>query len=184
MDGGIGDIALPAEVAPRSRADAYRALVGGHLDMAYRRAAVLLGDQFEAEDAVHDAALRAWRHWAGLRDESRFEAWFGRILINVCRDRLRRRRRLETIEAGALEGAGHGIAVDDETWEAAGRDRLRRLLAVLAPDDRVAIVLRYEADLTVPAIAALMSTPEGTVKSRLHRALAQLRASIEVDGHE
>jgi RNA polymerase sigma-70 factor (ECF subfamily) len=169
--------ALPAELSapiPRARADAFRLLVGRSLDGAYRRAAVLLGNRFEAEDAVHDAAERAWRSWGSLRDPAQFEAWFGRILVNVCRDRLRRRRRVAVIEVR------EAVEATDQTAERhvdglGERARMLDLLAALSADERIAIALRYEADLTVPEIARLIGEPLGTVKSRLHNALKKLR---------
>src|SRR5574337_2174569 len=76
------------------RAAAFADLVDREaLDRAYRFATLMLGARTEAEDAAHDAALTAWRHLDDLRDPERFEAWFGRILVNTCRDRLRSRRR-------------------------------------------------------------------------------------------
>jgi RNA polymerase sigma-70 factor, ECF subfamily len=161
----------------RDRAVAFRSLMGGALDDAYRRASVLLGDRFEAEDAVHDAAEKAWRGWRSLRDPARFDAWFGRILVNTCRDRLRSRRRVQQIEvpddAGREPVAGAAPA-------GAGEDgRLREALSTLSPDERIVVALRYEADLTVPSIAALVGVPEGTIKSRLHHAHRKLRTALE-----
>ena len=69
-------------------ADAFRRLVERQLDASYRLAAVILGDRVEAEDAVHDAAVAAWQGFAALRDPDRFDAWFRRILVNGCRDRV------------------------------------------------------------------------------------------------
>jgi RNA polymerase sigma-70 factor (ECF subfamily) len=60
---------------------------------AFRFAGYLLGDSVEAEDAVQDAVERAFRAWLRLRDEAKFDAWFDRILVNVCRDRARHRPR-------------------------------------------------------------------------------------------
>lgn len=160
-----------------ARADAFRELVGSELDRAYRLAAVILGDRFDAEDAVHDAAALAWSRWADLRDPERFEAWFGRILINTCRDRLRRRRRrlVEIVRSPAP--AEHPV-IGDESDTRALRDLVRRAVERLSPEERIAVVLRYDDDLTVPAISRLIGVPEGTVKSRLHHALARLRTSI------
>src|ERR1035437_7142225 len=62
------------------------------LDRAYRDATPILGDPADAEEATHDAALRAWHRFGELRDPTRFDAWFGRILVNACRDRQRGRR--------------------------------------------------------------------------------------------
>jgi len=52
----------------------------------------ILGNAADAEDAVQEAVVRAWRAWRGLREAERFEPWFDRIVVNVCRDRLKRRR--------------------------------------------------------------------------------------------
>jgi RNA polymerase sigma-70 factor (ECF subfamily) len=160
-----------------ARADAFRRLVGAALDRAYRRAAVILADRFEAEDAVHDAAERAWRSWGSLRDADRFEPWFDRILVNICRDRLRRRRRLAEIEVDAAGQVVDGRAAE-HVARAADRDAITESLATLSIDERITVALRFEADLTIPAIARLMGAREGTVKSRLHTALRKLRAHM------
>jgi RNA polymerase sigma-70 factor (ECF subfamily) len=164
--------------AADERAVAFRRSLDGALDDAYRRAAVILANRIEAEDAVHDAAERAWRSWASLRDARQFEAWFARILLNVCRDRLRRRRRVAVVEVSGeppeTEDAASTVAfrrVDD-------RARMLDALAGLSADERIAITLRYEADLSVPEIARLTGAPEGTIKARLHRALGRLREQL------
>ncbi len=76
-------------------------LAGSGMDRAYRLAGLVLGDGSEAEDAVQDALLRAWNSAGSLRDASGFEAWFDRILVNGCRDRLRRRKILRFIPIDA-----------------------------------------------------------------------------------
>lgn len=90
------------------RADAFRRLVDQHLDGAYRLAGVILNDRIEAEDAVHEAAVAAWRGFADLRDPARFDAWFRRILVNECRDRLRDRAKTRRDTANAADG-GAGL---------------------------------------------------------------------------
>ena len=161
------------------RAEAFRHLVGDELDRAYRRATLMLGNQFEAEDAVHDAAERAWRSWSSLRDPRQFEAWFGRILVNVCRDRLRHRRRVTAIE-DVSESAPEPTDQSAHRHVDGAGDRavLLDALAALSPDERATIVLQFDTDLTVPEIARLTRTREGTVKSRLHHALRKLRAEL------
>ena len=165
------------------RATAFAALLDRGLDTHYRLAAVILGDPVEAEDAVHDAAVVAWRGFARLREQDRFEAWFSRILVNGCRDRLRLRRRRPVVVA---------IPMLDETMlpttvglDAAGvittRDLLGRAFATLDPDHAITVALRFYADLTVPEIAHRLGIAEGTVKSRLHHALRRLRTAVERD---
>jgi RNA polymerase sigma-70 factor (ECF subfamily) len=151
----------------------------GQLGESYRLAAVILGDRVEAEDAVHDTALAAWRGFGSLRDVDRFEAWFGRILVNTCRDRLRRSRRRHLVDLGReLAEPEHPVS-PDEAQRAADRDAVARALDALPADERIAVVLRFHLDLTVPAIADRIGIPEGTVKSRLHHALRRLRSALD-----
>ena len=158
------------------RAETFRGLVDRHLDGAYRLAAVILNDRSEAEDAVHEAALAAWRRFADLRDPARFDAWFHRILVNECRDRLRGRarhgrdRQLVELENPQVSDASEATAV---------QDALGRALAALTPDQQVVVSLRFHEDLTVPGIARMLGIPEGTVKSRLHHAMGRLRTALE-----
>jgi len=178
----VGDVVEREVVRPIAvgdRAAAFRRLVDRGLDSAYRLAAIVLGDRTEAEDAVHDAVIAAWRGFGGLRDSDAFDAWFRRILVNVCRDRLRARGRRRIVDLGReLVESEHPIQADTAETTAT-RDAVDRALDALGADERLIVVLRYHADMTVPAIAAAAGIPEGTVKSRLHRAMERLRATIE-----
>jgi RNA polymerase sigma-70 factor, ECF subfamily len=158
-------------------------LVDRQLDRAYRLATVILGDRLEAEDAVHDSALRAWRRFDSLRDPVLFEAWFGRIVINVCRDRLRARRRRPVVDIGPqLETVlAQRPSGPDEATAAVERDALARAMSRLEPDHQIVLVLRYWQDLSVDAVAQRLGVPDGTVKSRLHHAVRRLRAELERD---
>jgi RNA polymerase sigma-70 factor (ECF subfamily) len=162
-------------------AGTFSALTDRHLDGAYRLAAVILGDALEAEDAVHDAAIAAWRAFPQLRDVDRFDAWFTRIVVNTCRDRLRARRRRPVVDLGAAVAArALDPASADTIHGLADRDALARAFAVLDPDETVVVVLRYWRDLSVDDIADRLSIPPGTVKSRLHHALGRLRTALQV----
>ncbi len=163
------------------REAAFRRLSDRHLDGAYRLAAVILDDRVEAEDAVHDAAVAAWRAFGSLRDLDRFEPWFQRIVVNVCRDRLRARARsqLRVVDLGRELAEREHPVVADASAAAADRLAVGEALDALDADHRIVVVLRFHADLTVPAIAATLGIPEGTVKSRLHHALGRLRASMD-----
>lgn len=161
------------------RADAFRRLVDRHLDDAYRLAGVILNDRIEAEDAVHEAAVAAWRGFADLRDPASFDAWFRRILVNECRDRLRDRSRRRVVNVTRELVEAEHPRIPDASEATAARDALGRALAALTPDEQVVVTLRFHADLTVPAIAAVLGIPEGTVKSRLHHAMGRLRTALE-----
>jgi len=145
------------------------------LDRAYRLAGLILGDAREAEDAVSEAIERAWERGEQLRDPTGFQAWFDRILVNECRDRLRRRSKIRFIELAASAGA----TSVDPFRHVLEQDELLRVVAALPDEERLPIVLRYWADLSLRTIAERLSWPLGTVKSRLHRALGRLREALE-----
>jgi RNA polymerase sigma factor (sigma-70 family) len=160
------------EVA-RTAEDSVRELLLGRLAGAYRLATCILRDPEAAEDAVQEAALRAWAGRRQLRDPARAEAWFTRIVVNVCRaelgDRSRRRQAIETEPFVGPDGSQ------------ALRDDVGRALARLTPDEQVVVAMRYGRDLTIPQIAAQSGLREGTVKSRLHNAQVHLRAAFDAE---
>lgn len=166
-----------AGASPRS---AFLAAARPQLDRAYRLAGLLLGDAHEAEDAVQDSLVVAWQSFASLRDPKRFGPWFDRILVNRCRDRLRRRRIVRFVP---IEGEDHAIE-RDPFRSIVERDALLAGLDGLTPDERLVVVLRFWGDLRLEDIANRAGWPLGTVKSRLHRALARLRASLDGDRKE
>lgn len=160
--------------------DSFARLIEGQLDGAFRLATVILGSAIEAEDAVADAALSAWRSRSRLRQPDRFEAWFGRIVVNACRDRLRSRRRHPVGELPAGEVRAPDGNRTDFRDAVHARDAMSRAFEVLEPDERIVIVLRFWHDLPVDAIAERVGIPAGTVKSRLHHATERLRAALAV----
>ncbi len=150
------------------------ALVMTRVADSYRLARAILLDDGEAEDAVQEASLSAWRRRGSLRDPDRFDAWFEQILINQCRDQLRRRRRAVKVSAPPI--GFEPAAAPPET----GTDHdLDMALDALDVDHRIVVLLRYWQDRTVEDIAERVGIPAGTVKSRLHHAMKSLRASLE-----
>jgi RNA polymerase sigma-70 factor (ECF subfamily) len=160
--------------------DAFEALSDRCLDDSYRLAAVVLRDQMEAQDVVHDAVLIGWRKFGSLRDPSRFDAWFGRIVLNLCRDRLRSRGRGRVREAAL--GAAMELGRRDEFRQVARRDAIAAAFPTLDPDLQLVVALRFYRDLQLEAIADLLGIPLGTVKSRLHTGLKRLRVELEQAG--
>lgn len=180
--------ALPMDAHPASATSAAadtrrtRFLVAARpgLDRSYRLAGLLLADAQEAEDAVQDALVVAWQSFDKLRETDRFGAWFDRILVNGCRDRLRRRNLVRFVPIqGESEPAGR-----DPFASFIDRDVLLSGLGRLTPDEQTVVVLRFWADLSLDDIAARLGWPIGTVKSRLHRALGRLRAGLSADRQE
>jgi RNA polymerase sigma-70 factor (ECF subfamily) len=149
----------------------FRSLGDRELDRAYRLAGFLLGDAGEAEDATQDALARAWDQRSRLRSGASVQAWFDRILVNLCRDRMRRRRIVRWTPISGTETS----PVDDPFAAILARDAFLRAVAELDVDHRIVVVLRFAADLSIDAIAERLDVPAGTVKSRLHYALRELR---------
>jgi RNA polymerase sigma-70 factor, ECF subfamily len=161
-----------AEARTDSAAESFVALTTNGLTRAYRLAGLLLGNGTEAEDAVGDALERAWARFAQLRDAALFEAWFDRIVVNACRDRLRRRR---TVRFIPLEPGHDRPAAGDPFRDVIDRDDALRSMQALSDDERLVVVLHFWADLTLTEVARRTGLPIGTVKSRLHRALERMR---------
>lgn len=161
------------------RRDALARRIEQSIDRGYRLARAILADDREAEDALQDACLAAWRRGDSLRDLDRFQPWFERILINGCRDRLRGRQR-QRVRTIALQAAwradGEGLAFDPASPDG----ELDQAFDRLDPDHRIVVLLRYWQDLTVEDIAERLGVPAGTVKSRLHYALRTMRTTLEV----
>jgi RNA polymerase sigma-70 factor (ECF subfamily) len=157
------------------RAGAFRELADHHLDAAYRLAHAILRDPIEAQDATHDAFVTAWRSWDSLRDRNKFEAWFDRIVVNTCRNRLRRERRRSAVDISEEVA----FAAGDAFTNSLDREVIGEALASLSPDHQVVVALRFYRDLTIPQIAERIGVPAGTVQSRLHYALKRLEIQID-----
>ena len=161
----------------RTAANRLLGMSRAELDRAYRLAGLLLGDATEAEDATQEALLRAWKSIGSLRDAAGFGAWFDRILVNGCRDRLRRRRLIRFIPLDTDAGA-EGRTATDPFRSVHDRDEVLGAMAALDADERLVVVLHYWADLTLQDVADRVGWPIGTVKSRLHHALERMRRRL------
>jgi RNA polymerase sigma-70 factor (ECF subfamily) len=141
-------------------------------------ARLILHDEPAAEDATQEALVAAWRHIRGLRDPARFEAWLHRLLINAChrearKDRSRHSREVHLPTFDAPQRDATGLLLD--------RDQLDRGFRRLDVDHRAVIVLYYYLGLRPEEAADILGLPPGTVRSRLHRAMQQMRAALEAD---
>lgn len=155
--------------------DAFTVLARDSATRLERAARLILRDPELARDAVQEALIRAWRDLRGLRDPERFDAWLHRLTVNACLDIARRRRRrvievaLDPIDAPVTADPGHAVA-DREVVDAA----LRRL----DESGRAIVVLHYYLGMSLTDVAATLGIPTGTVKSRLHRALGEMRDAV------
>jgi len=155
---------------------AFDVLLAPLLDPAYRLAAVLLGDRTEAEDAVQEAALKAWSRLRQLRgDRSRLRTWFLSVVANECK-MSRRRSWWSVIRLPELGGSGRSA----EDVAVRGID-LQRAIRKLPPQDRVALFSYFYLDLPLEEAASVMGVPVGTAKSRIYRATRRLRPGVALE---
>ncbi|MBM6721615.1 sigma-70 family RNA polymerase sigma factor [Pseudoflavonifractor phocaeensis] len=133
----------------------------------YRAALLTLGSETAAVDAVDEAVYKGYLGYRKLREPKYLETWLVRILLNVCRDELRRRKRELAVEE-LPETAG-------EEFDALPlKEAIRRLPAQL----RDVIILRYFTGLTLEETAAALELPRGTVSTRQRKALALLKLDL------
>ena len=155
----------------------FEALVGPCVDEMYRAAAAIVGEA-DARDVTQEALVDAWRGFARLRDPERVRPWLHAIVANRSRKHLRARRSRPRFIPVSTWPEG---TEDDRSTVLADRDRLDRAFESLPADQRITLALHYALDLSVPQVAAVLSVPDGTVKSRIHAGVERLRAALAAE---
>jgi RNA polymerase sigma-70 factor (ECF subfamily) len=136
---------------------------------SFRTACLILGNRSDAEEAVQEAFLRAWRFRASLATGADVRPWLYRVVVNTCNSKLRTEIPHRDHRA-ADEDADHRSAPGDIAEQLAGSSDLVTALQSLPVHLRVVVVLRYFADLSERELAVAIGKRPGTVKSRLHEA--------------
>lgn len=145
-----------------------------HSDQLYQIAYSYLGNQADALEAVQEATCRAWIKWKTLKDPRAFKAWIIRILIYVCIDEQRRRKRSVPTPDERMQ--------ESVTENDTGRMEMLWALEQVKPKYRHVLLLKYYNDMTLTDIAELLNKPEGTIKTWQHKGLKQLRAIMKDRG--
>jgi RNA polymerase sigma-70 factor (ECF subfamily) len=154
--------------------DAFEDLVRAAANRLYAVAYRILRDADLADDALQEALVRIWDDLPALRDPARFDAWATRILCRRCYRLAKHERRAMT-----------GIEAPEPTelprfeTEVADSDEMERGFRRLSPEHRAVLVLHYYLGLTLSEVAETLDIPPGTVGSRLHYAMRNLRAALE-----
>jgi RNA polymerase sigma-70 factor (ECF subfamily) len=157
--------------------DAFEALVAARLSRAFRTASAILGSEADAHDVVQEAFVATWRQLPKLRDHTKFDAWLNKMIVNRCRDALRRRRRSREI---GLEGA-QDLRTEDATGSSADMAALSGAFDRLNVEQRHLLVMHHLHRVPVAELAKDLGIPEGTTKWRLHAARAALTRELETD---
>jgi RNA polymerase sigma-70 factor (ECF subfamily) len=166
------------ERAKRGDHDAFAMLAGASVARLDAAARLILRDPELARDAVQEGFIRAWRNLPALRDPGKFDAWLRQLVVHSCFDIMRRRRRRAIeVELTPIDAP----SVGDATSAIADREVLDEALKHLDPEWRAIVVLHYFLGMPLPEVAGTLGIPLGTAKSRLHRSLVAMRATIGAD---
>lgn len=189
---GPGALARERDLIRRAAgrdASAFEELVRPWMQPAFQLAVRLLGDRQLAEDVTQDALTKAFLGLRHFRGEARFGTWIFRIVHNACTDALRQRARHPSVPVAfgapgpdggpGCEPADARPGPEEVVSARLGREAILAAVAALPVDHRAVVVLRDVQGLSYEEVAAVLGQSIGTVKSRLHRARASLRAALD-----
>ncbi|TFY91450.1 RNA polymerase sigma factor [Pseudomonas kairouanensis] len=172
------DVELLARIGNNEPA-AVNEMVTRKLPRLLALASRILGDPDEAKDVAQESFLRIWRQAARWRSgEARFDTWLHRVALNLCHDRLRRRKEHPLNEEAVLELADSAPSPDQQLEALDNSARMAAALAALPERQREAIVLQYYQQLSNIDAAALMNISVEALESLLSRARRQLRSQL------
>ncbi len=170
---------------------AFRELVMQHRDRVYNICYRMMGNRSEAEDVAQEVFIAVFKTIDSFREESKFSTWLYRVSVNHCKNRIKYLARRHDRDRDELDenSAGANGAILGNPVRAAQPDRalesvqmeevLREAVNSLDEEHRIVVVLRDIEDLSIEEICEITDLPDGTVKSRLHRARLALRKKLQ-----
>src|SRR6267143_6695264 len=182
MEGRPEDDSVLIARAQRGDTAAYEEIVQRYQQIAFRTAYVITGSSADAEDAAQEGFVKAYRALGRFRAGADPRPWLLRIVANEARNRVRSSGRRHGLELRLADDFRPGDAAPSPEAAAVASEDRRRLLGLLralSKEDRLVISSRYFLELSSEETAAALGIPEGTVKSRLSRALARLRSRMD-----
>jgi RNA polymerase sigma factor (sigma-70 family) len=178
------DMRLAQLVVNRDKG-AFESIMRRHNPKLFRVARAILKNDAEAEDALQEAYLAAFRGMATFQGAAPLSTWLTRIVINESLGRLRKRRRHDVVVEFANRGEPADEAPNESPEQQAFQSQLRELLErkidSLPLHFRTVFIMREVEDMTVEETAECLSIPPATVRTRLHRARAELRESLALE---
>jgi RNA polymerase sigma-70 factor, ECF subfamily len=170
------DLVLRAQAGDH---DAFSELAAASIERLLAIARLVVRDDEWARDAVQDALVTAWLRIRGLRDPDKFDAWMHRLLVHACYGTASRERRRRVTELPLLDTDRQ--TEPDTQHATAVRDHVERAFGRLPVDQRAVLVVHHYLGLADREAAAILDVPIGTMKSRLHRASAAMRAALDAE---
>jgi RNA polymerase sigma-70 factor, ECF subfamily len=169
---------------------AFRELIEAHRDRVYNICYRMLGNRHESEDVAQEVFITVFKTIDTFREEAKFSTWLYRVAVNHCKNRIkylarRHDKDRDELDEGASGTNGTPIGAPlpnapDRALEGAQMEKLLQdAIASLDDDQRIVVVLRDVEDLSIEEICEITGLPDGTVKSRLHRARKELRKKLQ-----
>ncbi|MGE0872770.1 MAG: RNA polymerase sigma factor [Kofleriaceae bacterium] len=171
---------------------AFCELLEAHRDRVFNITFRMLNNRAEAEDVAQEVFITVFKTIETFREESKFSTWLYRVTVNHCKNRIKYLARRhdrdrdeldETAAAPQTNGVGGApfiSAQPDRALESAQMEKLlQEAISLLEEDQRLVVVLRDIEDLSIEEICEITGLPDGTVKSRLHRARLVLRKRLQ-----
>jgi RNA polymerase sigma-70 factor (ECF subfamily) len=170
---------------------AFVELVNDHRDRVFNITYRMLGNRAEAEDVAQEVFITVFKQIENFRGDSKFSTWLYRVTVNHCKNRIKYLARRhdrdrdeldETSQAqnGAVNGAPVRSKNPDKALESLQMEKLlQEAIASLDDEQRAVVILRDVEDLSIEEICEITGLPDGTVKSRLHRARLVLRKKMQ-----
>ena len=161
--------------------EAFTRLFRDHEARLYRLAATILQDERDAEDALQDAYIRIFVRIKSFRGKSAFETWMTAILVNVCRDRLRRRKVRRALPLDWLRHQAEDSEVVKDVGSRIQRQTLWSLVDRLDDKHRLPVILHYHEGWSCGEAAEILGVRTSTVYSRLNTARKRLRTMLQTE---
>ena len=158
--------------------ESFRKLLEPIKDKLYRVALIYMKNEDNALDCVQDTIIKAIQSIDNIKEPQYFNTWITRILINTCKDNLRKNKRVEIYDAITFENTFENKLVQNNSNIEESID-LYKALDNLKEEDKELIAMRYMSDMSIKDISQVTDVPMGTIKSRLSRTLKKLRVYME-----
>ena len=164
--------------------EAFGELVEQYRDNVYRLAYRMCGNAYDADEAAQEAFVAAWRALPNFRGDAKFSTWLYRLTTNAAIDVMRREKRHQTVGDGEMMELADDADSPQETVERTEQqEAVQKALSTLSEEYREVLLLRYMEELDYAEIAEVLQLPSGTVKSRINRAKAALKAALLKSGN-
>ncbi len=157
---------------------AFRSLIEHFETILFGTALLIAHDRQIAEEAVQEATVKIWHNIGSLRNDASVKAWLMKIVVNEVKNQFRHKK-IVTVSLEQAPETNGDCDIDEILMRNESHNLLSRALSMLPPNQKEVLTLRYFAELTVSEIAAVTSTRQGTVKSRISRGLNRMNQIMQ-----